>query len=76
MRRVNHKWQINEHRYWEIETPIGELGNWFHLKRDGKEYRMPNRYIAEYIPLNRYYIEIAKVNEHLERLTQPSLLKG
>ena len=54
--------------YKEVGCPVGVLDDYLHLQRNGVEYRIADRWCALYVPLNKYYIQIGKVNEHLERV--------
>lgn len=68
MRAYNHLWQINKWEYREVLTPINVIDEFLYLLRGGVEYRMPLRFIALYVPLNKYYIQIGKVSKYLERV--------
>lgn len=68
MRACNHLWQINKWEYREIASVLSVVDGFVHLLRNGQEYRMPERFIALYVPLNKYYIRMDKVNKYLERV--------
>jgi len=68
MRAYNHLWQINKWEYKEIANVLSVVDGFVHLLRGGREYRMPERFIALYVPLNKYYIQIGKVSKYLERV--------
>lgn len=68
MRAYNHLWQINKYMYKEIASVQSVVDGFVHLLHNGREYRMPERFIALYVPLNRYYIQIGKVSKYLERV--------
>lgn len=68
MRAYNHSWQINKWEYREIASVLNVVGGFVYLLRNGREYRMPERFIVLYVPLNKYYIQIGKVSKYLERV--------
>ena len=68
MLAYNHDWQINKYMYREIDNVIKVIDGFVHLLREGREYRMPEHFIALYVPLNKYYIQINKVSKYLERV--------
>ena len=68
MQAYNHLWQINKWEYREIASVLNVVDGFVHLLRNGREYRMPVRFIALYVPLNKYYIQIGKVSKYLERV--------
>ena len=68
MQAYNHAWQINKYIYREVGQPCGWVDNYLYLLRNGVKYRMPERFIALYVPLNKYYIQIGKVSKYLERI--------
>jgi len=68
MRAYNHSWQINKWEYKEVSTPLNVIDEFLHLLRGGVEYRMPLKFIVLYVPLNKYYIRMDKVNKYLERV--------
>ena len=64
----NHLWQINKYMYREVGQPCGYVDGFLYLLRNGIKYRIADRWCVLYVPLNKYYIQIGKVNEHLERV--------
>ena len=68
MQAYNHMWQINNHKFKEIAEPKGIIVGFLHLIKNGVEYRMPERFVALYVPTNKFFIEISKVNKYLERV--------
>ena len=68
MQAYNHSWQINKYKYREVGHVLSVVDGFIHLLRGEREYRMPERFIALYVPLNKYYIRMDKVNAYLERV--------
>ena len=68
MQAYNHLWQINRYKYREIGDVLNVVDGFIHLLRGGVRYKMPERFIALYVPLNKYYIDMSKVNKYLERV--------
>ena len=68
MRAYNHLWQIDKWIFREVERPVGIIGDYLHLKRNGGEYKMPLVFVALYVPTNKFFIQINKVNKFLERV--------
>jgi len=68
MQAYNHLWQINNHKFKEVIEPQGVIGGFLYLIKDGIEYRMPERFIAFYVPTNKFFIEINKVSKYMERV--------
>jgi len=70
MLTYNHLWQINKYMYREIGCPVGVVDGFLYLLRNGIKYRILDKWVALYVPLNKYYIQIGKVNKYLERVEQ------
>lgn len=68
MRAYNHLWQINKYMFKEVGCPVGVVDDYLHLQRNGQEYRIKLAWVALYVPLNKYYVQIGKVNKYLERV--------
>lgn len=68
MLAVNHDYQINKYIYKEIAEPIGLFGNYFHLKKNNVEYRIPDSCIIYLVPNNKYFIRMKSVNKLMERV--------
>lgn len=70
MRAYNHLWEINTFKFREVGKPIKLENGFLYLTRNGVEYRMPTRFIAFYVPIGKFFIEISKVSKYLERVKQ------
>lgn len=68
MQAYNHLWQINNHQFKEVAEPRGIIDGFLYLIKNNVKYRMPERFIALYVPTNRFFIEINKVNKYMERV--------
>lgn len=68
MRAYNHLWQINKWEYREVGQPCCVIDGYLYLLRNGVKYRISDRWVALYVPLNKYYVQIGKVNKYLERV--------
>ena len=68
MQAYNHLWQINKWKYREVAQPCGFVDGFLYLLRNGVKYRIAERFVALYVPLNKYYIDMSKVSKYLERV--------
>lgn len=68
MQAYNHLWQINNYKFKEVAEPRGIIDGFLHLIKNNIEYWIPERFIALYVPTNKFFIEINKVSKHLERV--------
>jgi hypothetical protein len=68
MQAYNHLWQINKFIYKEVAQPYDFVDGFLYLMRNGVKYKMPERFVALYVPLNKYYIQMDKVSKYLERV--------
>lgn len=69
MKSYNHLWQINKWEYKELENVLDVSDSYIYLLRKNVKYRMSLEFISLYVPLNKYYIQINKVNKYLERVS-------
>ena len=68
MQAYNHIWQINKYMYREVGQPCGHVDGFLYLLHNDINYRIADRWVALYVPLNKYYIQIGKVSKYLERV--------
>lgn len=68
MQAYNHLWQINKYQFKEVAKPREIIDGFLHLIKNDVEYRMPERFIALYVPTNKFFIEINKVSKYLEKV--------
>lgn len=73
MQTYNHSWEIDKWRYYEVAQPVGIFDDFLHLYKNGNRYKMPTRFISLYVPTNKFFIEINKVNKFLERVNVDNL---